>query len=139
MSEVAAGAESAPDVTLNAGPITRTQLALYCGGSGDHNPIHVDPEAAKAAGLPDVIAHGMLSAGFLGRMLTDAFGASSVLKLKIRFGGMTNVGDVVSCRGYTVRTGERERELRLEALVGDRVILSGIAVVANVNAGADGH
>ena len=48
-------------------PITRHQLALYCGGSGDHNPIHVDLDFAKKFGFKDVFAHGMLSMGFLGR------------------------------------------------------------------------
>ncbi|MBU2704299.1 acyl dehydratase, partial [Sporomusaceae bacterium BoRhaA] len=46
-------------------PITRHRLALYCGASGDHNPIHVDIDFAKAAGFPDVFAHGMLVMGYL--------------------------------------------------------------------------
>ena len=40
-------------------PITRTALALYAGGSGDHNPLHVDIDYARAAGMEDVFAHGM--------------------------------------------------------------------------------
>ena len=44
-------------------PITRHTLALYCGASGDHNPIHVDSDFAKAAGFPDVFSHGMLVDG----------------------------------------------------------------------------
>ena len=43
--------------TLEFGVITRHILALYCGGSGDHNPIHVDRDFAKAAGYDDVFAH----------------------------------------------------------------------------------
>ena len=53
-------------------PITRHTLALYCGASGDHNPIHVDIDFAKAAGFPDVFAHGMLVMAYLGQALTDA-------------------------------------------------------------------
>ena len=56
---------------LKMPPVSRHTLALYCGASGDHNPIHVDLDYAKSAGLDDVIAHGMLSAGYLARMLTD--------------------------------------------------------------------
>ena len=56
---------------LKIPPVSRHTLALYCGASGDHNPIHVDLDYAKSAGLDDVIAHGMLSAGYLARMLTD--------------------------------------------------------------------
>jgi acyl dehydratase len=43
---------------LKLPPITRYQLALYCGGSGDHNPIHVDIDFAKSAGMKDVFAYG---------------------------------------------------------------------------------
>ena len=53
-------------------PITRHTLALYCGASGDHNPIHVDLDFARAAGFPDVFAHGMLVMAYLGQALTDA-------------------------------------------------------------------
>jgi acyl dehydratase len=52
-------------------PVSRLGLALYCGASGDHNPIHVDIDFAKAAGMPDVFAHGMLSMAWLGRLLTN--------------------------------------------------------------------
>ena len=55
---------------LEFGAISRHILALYCGGSGDHNPIHVDIDFAKAAGYDDVFAHGMLSMAILGRLLT---------------------------------------------------------------------
>ena len=53
-------------------PITRHRLALYCGASGDHNPIHVDLDFAKKAGFPDVFSHGMLVMAYLGQALTDA-------------------------------------------------------------------
>lgn len=49
--------------------ITREQVRDYAEASGDHNPIHLDPEFAKKAGLPDVIAHGMLSMGLAGLAL----------------------------------------------------------------------
>ena len=52
-------------------PISRYTLALYAGASGDHNPIHIDSDFAKKAGMPDVFAHGMLSMAYLGRMLTN--------------------------------------------------------------------
>lgn len=47
--------------------ITRTTLALFGGASGDHNPMHIDIDVAKSAGLEDVFAHGMLSMAYLGR------------------------------------------------------------------------
>ena len=48
---------------LKLPPVTRLTLALYCGASGDHNPLHVDQDFAREAGLGDVIAHGMLVMG----------------------------------------------------------------------------
>ena len=54
----------------------RLTLALYCGASGDHNPLHVDIDFARAAGLDDVIAHGMLAMAYLGRFLTDSLPTS---------------------------------------------------------------
>ncbi len=51
--------------------ISRTTLALFAGASGDHNPIHIDLDVARSAGLDDVFAQGMLSMAYLGRLLTD--------------------------------------------------------------------
>ncbi len=56
---------------LELPPVSRIDLVLYCGASGDHNPIHVDPDFARAAGEPGVFAHGMLSMAWLARLLTD--------------------------------------------------------------------
>src|SRR5579859_2947599 len=70
---------------LKLPPITRLQLALYCGGSGDHNPIHVDTDFAKRAGMKDVFAHGMLSMGFMGRLITSVAPQSRVKSLSVRF------------------------------------------------------
>ena len=55
---------------LNIPPITRTTLALFAGASGDHNPIHIDLDFARAAGQDDVFAHGMLTMAYIGRLLT---------------------------------------------------------------------
>src|SRR6218665_3916007 len=60
--------DSIPALQLPA--ISRTTLALYAGASGDHNPIHIDIDFARSAGLDDVFAHGMLSAAYVGRLGT---------------------------------------------------------------------
>ena len=57
--------------TLTAGPITPLTLALFAGGSGDHNPIHVDKAFAASGGFPDVFAHGMLSMAYLCLLYTS--------------------------------------------------------------------
>ena len=61
---------------LSLPPLTRTTLALYAGASGDHNPMHIDIDFARAAGMPDVFAHGMLSMAWLGAA-ADATGRRS--------------------------------------------------------------
>ena len=101
---------------LKVPPISRHTLALYCGSSGDHNPIHVDIDFARSTGLEDVIAHGMLSVGYLGRMLTNWLPQSSIRTWKNRFTAMTFIGDTVTCTGRIIEKFEKagEKFLRLE-------------------------
>ena len=101
---------------LKIPPVSRHTLALYCGASGDHNPIHVDLDYAKSAGLDDVIAHGMLSAGYLARMLTDWVPQSTIRSINNRFTAMTHIGESVTCTGKVVEKFEKgsEKLLRLE-------------------------
>jgi acyl dehydratase len=80
-------------------PISRLQLALYCGGSGDHNPIHVDSDFAKEAGMNDVFAHGMLSMGFMGRLVTAIAPQSRVKSFGVRFVAITWIGDRITVSG----------------------------------------
>jgi acyl dehydratase len=89
-------------------PVSRHQLALYCGGSGDHNPIHVDLDFAKKFGFKDVFAHGMLSMAFLGRLVTGYAPNNRVRKLGTRFTSITWVGDVITVSGKV--TGKREKD-----------------------------
>ncbi len=96
--------DSLPSLVLP--PISRHQLALYCGGSGDHNPIHVDIDFAKKFGFKDVFAHGMLSMAFLGRLVTNWVPQPQVRKLGTRFTSITWVGDVITVSGKV--TGKRE-------------------------------
>jgi acyl dehydratase len=86
-------------------PVTKLQLVKYAGASGDFNLIHTDDETARSVGLDGVIAHGMLSMGFLGQYLTSLAGPGSVRRIKVRFSAMVRPGDVLTCRG-TVRSVE---------------------------------
>ena len=52
--------------------VDRTLLALFAGASGDHNPIHIDIDVARRAGMPDVFAQGMLGMAWLARLLTQS-------------------------------------------------------------------
>ena len=65
---------------------TRADLVAYANASGDQNPIHQDEAFAKSVGLPDVIAHGMLTMALVGKYVTDlAGGSANVLELGGRF------------------------------------------------------
>ncbi len=88
--------------SLELPPISRHTLALYAGASGDHNPIHIDLDFAKAAGMPDVFAHGMLSMAYLGRMLTNWIPQARLRRFGTRFSAITHVQDVISCSGRVV-------------------------------------
>ena len=64
-----------PAPAFQVGPLTRTDIVRYAGASGDFNPIHHDEAFALSAGMPGVMAHGMLSAGILASFVTRWFGA----------------------------------------------------------------
>jgi acyl dehydratase len=121
--------------TITTEPISRTTLALYCGASGDHNPLHVDTDFAETAGLPDVIAHGMLSMAYLARAVTNWVPVDRVRDYSVRFSAMTQVHDVVTCSGRIaeklVVDGENRVRVELEAKTqGGVTTLQGEAVVA---------
>jgi len=80
-------------------PITRHALALYCGASGDTNPVHVDIDFAKTSGFDDVFAHGMLVMGYLGSALEEVFAARSISRFSTRFSAITQLGAAITCRG----------------------------------------
>jgi acyl dehydratase len=91
-----------PAVTLP--PVTRLQLIKYAGASGDFNPIHTIDEAAEQAGLPGVIAHGMLTMATLGRLFTPYLDKGFIQRFYTRFAGMVFVGDVLTISGKVVET-----------------------------------
>ena len=66
-------------------PINRELLKQYADASGDQNPIHQDEAFAKSVGLPDVIAHGMLTMALTGKFLSDIAGSSAVKEFSAKF------------------------------------------------------
>ena len=120
---------------LETPPISRLTLALYCGASGDHNPIHVDTDFARAAGMPDVFAHGMLSMAWLGRVLTNWVPQQDLLEYSVRFAAITQVGERITCAGKVVekleRAGRRCVRVELSTTNQDGLLkLAGEAVLA---------
>lgn len=75
-------------------PVTRLSLVRYCGASGDFNVIHWNERIARAVGLPDVIAHGMLTMAQAGRYVTDWAGPGAIVtEFGVRFSSMVVVPD----------------------------------------------
>ena len=100
-------------------PVSRLTLALYCGASGDHNPVHVDVDFARTAGLDDVFAHGMLSMAWLGHVLTGWVPQQSIREYRVRFAAITRVGERIRCSGEVIevrdRNGERQARVAVRA------------------------
>ncbi len=120
---------------LTIPPITRHTLALYCGASGDHNPIHVDIDYARSAGMPDVFAHGMLVMAYLGRLLTLIAPLERHRRFSSRFQAITHLGDVITCTATLSRIDSVDDERHaVLALVArnhdDEVKITGEAAVS---------
>ena len=76
--------------------ISRTQLVQYAGASGDYNPLHTDEVyTTKVAGYPSVFAHGMLTMGLTGKMLTNWVGDGRLTKFGVRFTNQVWPGDTL--------------------------------------------
>lgn len=77
--------------------LTRTQIVQYAGASGDYNPVHTDEVfATKVAGYPTVFAHGMLSMGLTGKMLTNWVGDGRLTRYGVRFVRQVWPGDTLT-------------------------------------------
>ena len=109
--------------SLEKEPVTRLQLVKYAGASGDFNPIHWDPERAREMGLDGVIAHGMLSMGFLGQYAAGVAGPQNVRRLRVRFAAMVRPGDVLTCKGVvrSVENGRAVLDIWAENEAGEKV------------------
>jgi acyl dehydratase len=132
IDDIQVGTEVPP---LAVQPITRTTLALFAGASGDHNPIHIDLDAAKQAGFDDVFAHGMLSMAYLGRLITSWIPQSHLRSLTTRFSAITPVHAQPTCTGTVTSIdevdGERRATIDVQITLADgTVTLRGEAVVA---------
>ena len=79
--------------------LTRTQIVQYAGASGDYNPIHTDEVyTTQVAGYPSVFAHGMLSMGMTGMMLTNYVGDGRLTKFGVRFTHQVWPGDSLTAK-----------------------------------------
>lgn len=112
--------------------VTVEQIQHYAQASGDRNPIHLDETFARSAGLPGVIAHGMLTMAFANQLVTDWLGDRSLLKLlQGRFAGMVLPGDQLTCSGTVASKDDGRRRVTINLVVtnqrGERVFTKGVA------------
>ena len=115
-------------------PNTRTMLALYAGASGDHNPIHIDIDFAKKAGLTDVIAHGMLIMSMASKSLTDIFSHEHIKEIDVKFVSITKIGDrpIFNASVLRKKIHKNKRLLDLKISISDQngdIKLDGIAKI----------
>jgi len=120
---------------LVRGPVSRGTLALFAGASNDHVLLHIDSDFAKAAGMPDVFGHGMLTMAYLGQLLTRNFGLDRLRGWQVRFTAITPLHATVTATGEVIELfeidGERRARLRLQTRTDqDVVTLEGEATVA---------
>ena len=113
--------------------LKRTQIVMYAGASGDYNPIHSDEVfATKVAGYPTVFAHGMLTMGLTGKMLTNWVGDGRLKSFGVRFSAQVWPGDTLTAKA-TVQAireegGEQVVDLTLSTVNQDgREVVSGTA------------
>ncbi len=110
-------------------PVTRLGLIKYAGASGDYNPIHTIDAAAEEAGLPGVIAHGMLTMATMGLVLSPYLAHGYVKGFESRFSGMVFVGDELRVGGRVAGLEEREEgqlyTFEVYARKGEETVASG--------------
>ena len=109
--------------------LSRTQIVMYAGASGDYNPVHTDEKFTKeVAGYPSVFAHGMLTMGMTGRMLTNYVGDGRLTKYGVRFTSQVWPGDTLNSTATVVDVTEGIVNLNVETTNQDgAVVLSGYA------------
>ena len=108
--------------------LKRTQIVQYAGASGDYNPLHTDEVfATQVAGYPSVFAHGMLTMGMTGRLLTDTVGDGRLTSFGGRFTSQVWPGDTLTATA-TVEAVREEGGQHLVDLSVQTVNQDGVAV-----------
>ena len=109
--------------------LKRTQIVMYAGASGDYNPVHTDEVfATEVAGYPSVFAHGMLTMGMTGKMLTNYVGDGRLTEYGVRFTSQVFPGDTLDATATVAAVADGIVELEVYTVNQDGVeVLKGSA------------
>ena len=115
--------------------LSRTQIVQYAGASGDYNPLHSDDRfTTEVAGYPSVFAHGMLTMGMTGRIITDWFGVEALKNYGVRFVKQVFPGDALTATAEVTAVredgGQRLADISVSTVNQDGdAVLTGTATV----------
>ena len=112
------------ELALSSGPIRAIDLALFAAASGDHNPLHLDADVARAAGFDRPVVHGMLTMACVTRLFTREFGAGCILAVETRFTGVAMLADIlhISAALVSVEDSVARYEIRARASSGTELV-----------------
>ena len=98
--------------------LTRTQIVQYAGASGDYNPVHSDEKfVTEVAGYPTVFAHGMLTMGMTGRMVTNYVGDGRLTYYGVRFVNQAWPGDTLTARADVAEVRDENGETLVDLAI----------------------
>jgi acyl dehydratase len=100
--------DTAPPLVIEG--LTRTNFVRYAGASGDFNPMHHDDTIASKVGNPSVFGHGMLTAGFMARVVKDWFGPTALRRFQVRFSKQVYPGDTLTCTATVTAKRDEDGE-----------------------------
>jgi len=112
--------------------VDRVSIARYAAASGDFNPLHLDDDHARRHGMPGVIAHGLLTFGWVGQFLTDYCDGDPgrIRSMRVRFLKPVLPGDHIEVHGTITDEASDATTLAIEVARDDDIVASGSAVVS---------
>jgi peroxisomal enoyl-CoA hydratase 2 len=126
--DLSVGDQAPPLVIEN---LSRTNFVRYAGASGDFNPMHHDDTVATSVGNPSVFGHGMLTAGYMARVVKDWLGPEALCRFQVRFSKQVWPGETLTCTATVteLRDGVADLELAVANADGEPKLTGSATVV----------